>query len=133
MEGQSPSFELPKPQPPEHQEAIVESSKEHFTQSPEAKGHPAPMQHQPLAITTQSTPIPSPLLHDDNIAIATPPTTVGIQAHGNAELIDKVWVEKAKQVIKQTKNDPYKQNKQLSHVKAEYLKVEFNKDIKAED
>ena len=46
------------------------------------------------------------------------------------DLIDKVWVEKAKAIINQTRDDPYKQTEELTEVKAEYLEQNYNKSIK---
>ncbi len=48
----------------------------------------------------------------------------------DADLIEKEWVEKAKQIVDSTKHDPYRQNKELTRVKADYLKKRYNKDIK---
>lgn len=47
----------------------------------------------------------------------------------DADLIEKEWVEKAKQLVDQTKNDPYTQNKEINKFKADYIKKRYNKDI----
>lgn len=50
------------------------------------------------------------------------------------EVIEKEWVDKAKKIITQTKDDPYKQEKEVSKLQADYLKKRYGKDIKiAED
>lgn len=51
-------------------------------------------------------------------------------AAGDIDLIEKEWVERAKAIVEQTKNDPFVQNKELSKIKAEYIKKRYNKDIK---
>jgi hypothetical protein len=43
---------------------------------------------------------------------------------------EKIWVEKAKQVVERTREDPYRQSEELTVVKAEYLKQRYNKTIK---
>jgi hypothetical protein len=48
----------------------------------------------------------------------------------DSELIEKQWVDKAKNIISQTINDPYQQNRQLMALKADYIKQRYNKDIK---
>ncbi len=48
----------------------------------------------------------------------------------DADLIEKEWVVKAKEIIGQTRHDPYMQNKEISKVKADYLKKRYNKDLK---
>lgn len=45
-------------------------------------------------------------------------------------LIEKEWVDKAKKIIAQTKNDPYTQEKEVSKLQAEYIKKRYGKDIK---
>jgi hypothetical protein len=69
-----------------------------------------PAQANPAAI-----PVGSPVIADD------------------ADLIEKEWVQKAKQIVAETKNDPHKQNEEISRFKADYLKKRYNKDIKIEE
>lgn len=58
-------------------------------------------------------------------------TDSGIPAIADdTDLIEKEWVEKAKQLVDKTKNDPYVQNKEMSKFKATYIKKRYNKDIK---
>lgn len=53
---------------------------------------------------------------------------------GDADLIEKEWVERAKQIVEHTREDPYEQQRALSQMKADYLKKRYDKDIKiAED
>lgn len=47
----------------------------------------------------------------------------------DADLIERAWVEKAKQLVDQTKSDPYTQNKEINKFKATYIKKRYNKDI----
>jgi hypothetical protein len=51
----------------------------------------------------------------------------------DADLIEKAWVDKAKQIVEQTKNDPYEQQKALSKFKADYIKKRYNKDVNVAD
>jgi Txe/YoeB family toxin of Txe-Axe toxin-antitoxin module len=46
------------------------------------------------------------------------------------DLIEKAWVEKAKEIVKATHGDPYSQNKELNKVKADYIKKRYDKDVK---
>jgi hypothetical protein len=47
--------------------------------------------------------------------------------------LDEEWVQKAKAIVDQTKADPYQQSREISKVKANYLKTHYNKDIKVAD
>ncbi|MDQ2973622.1 MAG: hypothetical protein M3Q79_04035 [bacterium] len=51
-------------------------------------------------------------------------------AADDIDLIEKQWVLKAKNVVTATMGDPYKQNKELNKVRADYIKKRYNKDIK---
>ncbi len=46
------------------------------------------------------------------------------------DLIEKEWVEKAKQIVEHTKSDPRKQNTEMNKIKADYLKKRYNKEVK---
>ncbi|HSX47316.1 MAG TPA: hypothetical protein VLF63_00935 [Patescibacteria group bacterium] len=46
------------------------------------------------------------------------------------DLIDKEWVDKAKQIVEKNRYDPYKQSEELTILKADYIKTRFNKSIK---
>jgi hypothetical protein len=46
------------------------------------------------------------------------------------DLIEKEWVEKAKAIINQNRDNPYKQTEDITGVKAEYLEKNYNKSIK---
>lgn len=48
----------------------------------------------------------------------------------DSDLIEKEWVEIAKQIVEHTRDDPYEQQRALSQMKADYLKKRYNKDIK---
>lgn len=46
------------------------------------------------------------------------------------EVIEKEWVEKAKDIVNQTKSDPYAQEKEVSKLQADYIKKRYGKEIK---
>ncbi|HJQ07853.1 MAG TPA: hypothetical protein VJ836_00040 [Candidatus Saccharimonadales bacterium] len=48
----------------------------------------------------------------------------------DSDALDEEWVNKAKVIVEQTKNDPYKESNELGKVKADYLKIRYNKQIK---
>ena len=47
----------------------------------------------------------------------------------DVDLIEKEWVEKAKHIVDQTKNDPREQNLEMSKLKADYMKKRYDKDL----
>lgn len=46
------------------------------------------------------------------------------------DLIEKEWVDKAKRIVEKTRDDPHAQSDQLTGVKADYMKQQYNKTIK---
>jgi hypothetical protein len=109
-------MELP---PPSEQPSTIpeQSPAENLPmQSPEAM--PTVQESSPASI--QSVPMPVP-------------TTVPLPANKllkDKDLIEKEWVNKAKAIVEQTRDDPYKQSEDLTNLKADYMKREFNKTIK---
>ncbi len=47
----------------------------------------------------------------------------------DVDLIEKEWVEKAKEIVEKTRDNPYLQNKAISEMKADYIKKRYNKDV----
>lgn len=71
---------------------------------------------------TAATPL-DPLRPDVNPAVAT------YDEDDDSE-IDQEWVNKAKDIVEQTKDDPFSQSRELNKAKADYLKTRFNKEFK---
>jgi len=46
------------------------------------------------------------------------------------DLIEKEWVNKAKQIVEQTRDDPYRKNEEITVFKADYMKKHYGKTIK---
>ncbi len=101
-------------------------------------------------ITPESTPsrqaapvisIPSAppvvLPSDPATAVAQPDNTTTTPAVGataaDTDRIEKPWVDRAKAIISQTKDDPFRQKNEMSKVKAEYIQKRFNKKLKTDD
>lgn len=51
------------------------------------------------------------------------------QIADDVDLIEKEWVEKAKEIVEKTKENPYLQNKAISEIKADYIQKRYNKNI----
>lgn len=98
-----------------------------------------------LEQTPAATPSPQPVNDAALTKMMGPPPmdpTVGLspsqamaasampQIADDTDLIEKEWVEKAKEIVFQTSQDPHLQNKEMNKVKVEYLKKRYNKDLK---
>ena len=75
----------------------------------------------------QPVALPPALPQDDQGA----PTATTPPIADDIDLIEKEWVDKAKQIVERTKQDPYVQNEEMTKMKADYLKKRYNRDIKA--
>jgi hypothetical protein len=94
-----------------------------FAPNAAAGAAPATAQPMPLLPPTQSSAPLNPVVPQ------TTPTAAPITTD-DGDLIEKVWVSKAKNIVESTKDDPYQQSKQLSHLKADYLQKRYSKEIK---
>ncbi len=56
-------------------------------------------------------------------------STSGPAFADDVDVIEKEWVNKAKDVVNKTKSDPYQQEKQVAHLQADYLKKRYGKDV----
>lgn len=111
---------------------------------PEVNYNPEQVASSVQETTPKSQPlsqvVPPPL-----IPLPTPPPAVpqtasnaptnatskkGFSLLHDKELIDKVYVDKAKAIVEKTKDDPYKQNEELTMLRADYMIKEHNKSIK---
>lgn len=109
------------------------SSAEQTTARAEDSSNQAPIDQAALATTSQglaqSVQQPIQLSASDSTATSADPMSSTLIAD-DVDLIEKEWIFKAKAIVAQTKDDPYIQNKELSKVKAEYVKKRYDKDLK---
>lgn len=66
----------------------------------------------------------------DPTSLTVPPTHGTPAIADDVDLIEREWVHKAKEIVERTKNDPYLQNKEMTKVKADYMKKRYNKELK---
>jgi hypothetical protein len=78
----------------------------------------------PLPAAPQATAVPPAT---SAAAPAAPSTLV---TDDDSDLIEKEWVDKAKQIVERTRDDPHKQSEALTVFKADYLKKRYGKTIK---
>lgn len=104
------------------------------------------VQLAPPALTPSA---PSPSVADSWLPPTVPvkPQTPAAGSDGNAvqtnvsapaiaddgDIIEKEWVLKAKQIVERTRQDPYRQTKEMHAFKAEYMKKRYNKIIEPVD
>lgn len=72
----------------------------------------------PPAPVSQSTPVPTAT--DDLPLVA-----------NDDDLIEKDWVDKAKKIIIETKDDPYRREQEVSKLQADYLRKRYGRELGA--
>ena len=88
---------------------------------------------RPAAPVPATIPLPvTPSATHGPVDLPTVPTiTGGVQAAADdSDLIEKEWVNKAKQIVERTREDPREQSKELTVFKADYMQKRYNKTIK---
>lgn len=85
--------------------------------------------HQPML-----PPPVMPTVPIDDTAVSNAPTTTLTDAPlvaNDDDLIEKEWVDKAKQIIANTRDDPYRRELEVGQLQADYLKKRYGKDLGA--
>ncbi len=82
-------------------------------------------------VTAPPAIAPPPVVDDAApVAVIPPrPGTSGLAA-ADADVIEKEWVDKVKAIIKETSNDPYLKEQQVSRLQADYLERRFGVQVK---
>lgn len=49
----------------------------------------------------------------------------------DTDLIEKEWVDRAKEIVEHTRDNPYEQQNALTKMKTDYMKKRYNRDVKS--
>lgn len=71
--------------------------------------------------------VSTPAEDSDDSSVA---TSIPLIANDD-DLIEKEWVEKAKQIISETKEDPYRREVEVGKLQADYLRKRYGKELGA--
>lgn len=114
--------EAPVWSPEQEQGSGAERAPEHAVQAQ------ASMAAQAASPVTLPTPVP---ISNDDGAVAVTDDTPAVAA--DEDLIEKEWVDKAKKIIVDTRDDPAAREKQVGRLQADYLKKRYGKELGAAD
>lgn len=80
---------------------------------------------------TASEPVVIPLIDPAAVSAPQDPSVqTNPTAADDADVIEKEWVEKAKDIVAQTKTDPHQQSAALTTFRHDYMKKRYGKEIK---
>lgn len=112
-----PNYALPELAPEQSQEAGPAGQE----RSPIEMAPPVPM--QPLPPIPPQPTMASPSAGDTTVTSSNP-----INANDD-DMIEKEWVNRAKQILTQTKDDPYAREKAISELQRDYLMKRYGKQL----
>ena len=81
---------------------------------------------QQAATPTLPPPLPLPATDD---AVTPPATDDAPLVAGDEDLIEKEWVDRAKQIIERTKDDPYRREQEVNKLQADYLRKRYGREL----
>lgn len=109
---------------------VLPSSPEKAAAGPENREtSQQPAQMQPIAPAPSMPTLPAPTVQPP-VVHEEPAAQIGPTVAADEDVIEKEWVDKAKKLIAQTKDDPYTQEKEVSKLQADYLKKRYGKEVK---
>ncbi|SRR6266540_275466 len=108
------------------------------------------------APAAQTVPVAAPVVVAPSVAPVTPITPMGEQPAASSPAgnvaddaqavtqlagpvddddtaFDEEWVGRAREMVGRTKGDPFVQSQELSKLKAQYIKLRYNKDVKVSE
>lgn len=74
-------------------------------------------------------PVPPPVPVDENTASSAVSDTPLVA--NDDDLIEREWVDKAKKIIVETKDDPYRREQEVGKLQADYLLKRYGKELGA--
>jgi hypothetical protein len=106
-------------------ETSIERNAERFEQRSEA----AP------AATVMTPVLPAPVIAPlapvtTDVVTADPAGSTPLAANDD-DLIEKEWVDQAKKIIVQTKDDPYRREQEVGKLQADYLRKRYGRELGA--
>jgi hypothetical protein len=121
---------MPEQVPPPTADNISEGLRGSAERPTAAERASGPSAAPSLSIIPPPKPPPDPLTTSPANDAAAVTQTSALMADDDNDLIEKEWVNKAKQIVERTRDDPYKQSEDLTIFKADYLKKRYGKTIK---
>jgi len=102
-------------------ERIGEQTREREQSPPaERQGGQVPLQPVlPMPMPQQVVPMP----------VAPQPIASNPTIAADDDLIEKEWVDRAKKIIAETRDDPYRREQEVSKLQADYLRKRYGKEI----
>lgn len=104
---------------------------ERFADNRPERGAEAPARLESEGLPPVITPVPVaiPAVQDDSAQVANNDATLNPAVAADDDLIEKEWVDKAKKIIEQTKEDPYKRELEIGKLQRDYIRKRYGREI----
>lgn len=131
----------PKSSPLESSPERIPTTPEHQNESERSFELPTftPEQDRGMRVEQENTaqpqsvpitlPVPVPPSTDDQTVTQASDDSPAVAA--DDDLIEKEWVDKAKKIIAETRDDPHKREKEVGRLQADYLRKRYGKELGA--
>lgn len=92
----------------------------------EQRSESAPQQFTPVVLPVPVVaPLPPPSSTSDSDVAVTGDNPI---VAADDDLIEREWVDRAKKIIQQTKDDPYRREQEISRLQVDYLRKRYGKE-----
>ena len=81
-----------------------------------------------LVLPSLPVPVLTTLADDDSQSVSATSDDNPLVA-GDDELIEKEWIDKAKKVISETKDDPYRREREISKLQIDYISKRYGRKV----
>ena len=105
---------------PPSPESGVDAGAEHYEQKAETSAI--------LADVGLTTILPTPVIKDESVAQNTTINNTPSVAKDD-DLIEKEWVDKAKKIVAETRDDPYQREEEVNKLQIDYLKKRYGREL----
>jgi len=136
----NPQFELPRPQVPGQESVAPSEADPNLGQATEQRNIEQPAAAVPVTPAQAAQSVQDVAQATTPIIPGLTPAAAGVAAVADeamlaedGDLIEKVWVQKAKEIVERTRNDPYNKNLEINKVKKDYIQKRYQKDVKLTD
>ena len=132
----SPEFSLPTPESipgsstPETAAGSTEAAVEQIASSAPERA-PEQATHAQASMAAQAVPValPTPVIAPQTDSSQSDGIGASPAVASDDDLIEKEWVDKAKQIISSTRDDPARREKEVGRLQADYLKKRYGKEL----
>ena len=106
-------------------EVGFDNGQERVERRPEVSSQQMPAMSLPTPVMLPTIPVVTPVVAPSNPVSASPAVAA------DEDLIEKEWVDRAKNIILQTKDDPYRREQEVGKLQADYLQKRYGKELGA--